>query len=143
MRLIDADAFAEFLKDAIKQQKYEDTKIDGLLTVADVIEAVITELDGTSFIGFKNAPTIEPQRTGQWIPCGERLPEDVKNGEEYPTLIYCTDGGEVDAGWYEAKVHKWWNLNCDVTVDNVIAWMPLPEPYKPDDFSQHMNPPED
>ena len=61
MRLIDADAFAEFLKDAVKRQKYEDIKIDGLLTVADVIEAVISELDGTSLDGFKNNPTIEPQ----------------------------------------------------------------------------------
>ena len=68
MRLIDADAFAIFLKDAIKRQEYEDTKIDGLLTVADVIEAVISELDGTSLDGFKNAPTIEPQRkTGKWL----------------------------------------------------------------------------
>ena len=61
MRAIDADAFAEFLKDAIKRQKYEDLKIDGLLTVADVIEAVISELDGTSLAGLKNAPTIEPE----------------------------------------------------------------------------------
>lgn len=61
MRLIDADAFAEFLKNAVKQQKYENVKIDELLTVADVIEAVISELDGTSLDGFKNAPTIEPE----------------------------------------------------------------------------------
>lgn len=70
MRLIDADAFAEFLKDAVKQQKYENTKIDRLLTVADVIEAVISELEGTSLVGFKNAPTIEPEqrkRKGKWI----------------------------------------------------------------------------
>ena len=68
MRLIDADAFAEYLKDAVKQQKYENTKIDRLLTVADVIEAVISELEGTSLDGFKNAPTIEPERKkGKWV----------------------------------------------------------------------------
>lgn len=68
MRLIDADAFAEYLKDAVKQQKYENTKIDRLLTVADVIEAVISELEGTSLDGFKNAPTIEPERKkGRWV----------------------------------------------------------------------------
>ena len=59
MRAIDADAFAEFLKDAVKRQKYDDLNIDGLLTVADVIEAIISELNGTSLAGFKNAPTIE------------------------------------------------------------------------------------
>ena len=69
MRAIDADAFAEFLKDAVKQCKYEDTKIDGLLTVADVIEAIISELNGTSLAGFKNAPTIESERKkGKWLP---------------------------------------------------------------------------
>lgn len=62
MRAIDADAFAEFLKDAVKRQKYDDLNIDGLLKVADVIEAIISELDGTSLDGFKNAPTIEPER---------------------------------------------------------------------------------
>jgi len=86
MRLIDADALAEFLKDAVKRQKYDDLNIDGLLTVADVIEAIISELNGTSLNGFKNAPTIElrcenceafnktrllipqPERkTGRWI----------------------------------------------------------------------------
>ncbi len=67
MRLIDADAFAEFLKDEVKRQKFEDIKIDGL-TVADVIEAVISELEGTSLDGFKNAPTIEPERKkGKWV----------------------------------------------------------------------------
>ena len=59
MRAIDADALAEFLKDAVKRQKYDDLNIDGLLTVADVIEAIISELNGTSLNGFKNAPTIE------------------------------------------------------------------------------------
>ena len=88
MRAIDADAFAEYLKDAVKRQKYENTKIDKLLTVDDVIEAVISELEGTSLAGFKNAPTIEPERKkGKWIKmsdadgdyyccdqCGEELP---------------------------------------------------------------------
>ena len=73
MRLIDADAFVDFLKDTVKRQKYEDTKIDGLLTVADVIEAIISELEGTSLDGFKNAPTIEPERkAGEWIPVEDR-----------------------------------------------------------------------
>ena len=68
MRLIDADAFVQFLKDTVIRQKYENLKIDGrLLTVVDVIEAVISDLDGTSLDGFKNA-TIEPERkTEQWI----------------------------------------------------------------------------
>jgi len=62
MRLIDADAFADFIKNAIKTQKYDALKVNGdTLTVGDVLESVIAELDGTSLDGFKNNPTIEPQ----------------------------------------------------------------------------------
>lgn len=67
MRLIDSDAFIQYLKDAVKRQKYENLKIDEYLTVADVLNAVISDLDGTSLVGFKNAPTIEPERKGKWI----------------------------------------------------------------------------
>ena len=68
MRAIDADAFVEFLRDVVKQQKYDDLKIDEALTVADVIDAVISELEGTSLDGFTNAPTIEERKKGEWIP---------------------------------------------------------------------------
>lgn len=62
MRLIDADAFAVFLRNTIKTQKYDALKVNGdTLTVGDVLESVIAELDGTSLDGFKNNPTIEPQ----------------------------------------------------------------------------------
>ena len=65
----------------------------------------------------------------QWIPCSERLPEDVEIGEEYPTVIFCTDKATY-AGFYEHYLDgKWWTEG-DYTVDGVIAWMPLPEPYK-------------
>ena len=69
MRLIDADAFANFLKNIIKTQKYDALKVNGdTLTVGDVLESVIAELDGTSLDGFKNNPTIEPQRIkGRWV----------------------------------------------------------------------------
>ena len=71
MRLIDADAFAEFIKDTVKRQGYDNLKLDPL-TVSDVLDAVISELDGTSLDGFKNAPTVDavPVVHGHWIDCG-------------------------------------------------------------------------
>ena len=71
----------------IKVQKYDILKVnDTTLTVADVLDCVIAELEGTSIDGFKNNPTIEP-RKGKWIKmsdadgdyyvcdqCGEELP---------------------------------------------------------------------
>ena len=68
-RLIDADAFSAFLKDAVIKQKYDRLSIDNALTVADVLQAVCAELDGAGLEGFKNAPTVDavPVVHGRWI----------------------------------------------------------------------------
>lgn len=108
MRLIDADAFVQFLKDAVIIQGYENLKIDGLLTVADVIEAIISDLDGTSIAGYKNAPTIEPeQKKGKWLPdnnnyyeerficsvCGKSYKVDTCMGK--PMWDFCPCGADM------------------------------------------------
>ena len=61
----------------------------------------------------------------QWIPCSERLPE---NGEEVlastPDFIYITLHEFINN-------HHWWSEVVEYRlIHNVIAWMPLPEPYK-------------
>ena len=58
-RLIYADAFSAFLKDAVIKHKYDRLNIDNTLTVADVLQSVCAELDGTGLEGFKNAPTVD------------------------------------------------------------------------------------
>ena len=56
----------------------------------------------------------------QWIPCSERLPE------EYAQYLICYEDGECfvywleDADWARGVIEK----------EHIIAWMPLPEPYK-------------
>ena len=69
----------------------------------------------------------------QWIPCSERLPE-----EENKSYWICTDGGyQCECRWTNVN-HFWTNLTTDwhwhimdiPQYTKVIAWMPLPEPYK-------------
>ena len=83
MRLIDADALSKTLRDISKRQKYEDllTKKDGFPTVADVIEAICQDLDGTSIWGFDDAPTVEERQSGRW----KELIDEKWEG----TTIYC------------------------------------------------------
>ena len=136
MRLIDADAFAEYIKNVIKTQKYDSLKVDDTtLTVADVLECVVAELEGTSIVGFKNNPTIEPEQ--RWISCSERLPED-----EYvliskkPTKILGSKWSVViairTADPRSGKI-QWRDSGFGVIQDDkVLAWMPLPEPARLD-----------
>lgn len=62
----------------------------------------------------------------QWIPCRERLPE-----EEKEVLVYTAAGEMLVAYLFD----DWGNLAWTTgglgsgTV-SVVAWMPLPEPYK-------------
>lgn len=66
----------------------------------------------------------------RWIPCSERLPEDGKNClityiSFLDGVTKCCDGCAyvIENGWF------WCLDDSEVKVD-VIAWMPLPEPYK-------------
>ena len=74
-RLIDANAFCAFLREVSTRQHYEKLlcKKDKYPTVADVIEEICCDLDGTSINGFDNAPTvdaivntIEVRPQGEW-----------------------------------------------------------------------------
>ena len=79
-------------------------------------------------------PTVEAEP--RWIPCSERLPES--DNEVLITVWDAEDDYvEVYKGFYQG--HEWWTQWChgcskikgEPCGENiVIAWMPLPEPYK-------------
>lgn len=75
MRAIDADAFCGFLREVSTRQHYETllTKKDRYPTVADVIEEICCDLDGTSLNGFGNCPTVEERPKGKWIIDGHHI----------------------------------------------------------------------
>ena len=76
-----------------------------------------------------NAETIESQR---WIPCNERLPKDyssclctIRNHYTYDNHIEVYDHVVV----YNPAEKEWLDESSKLAFE-VIAWMPLPEPYR-------------
>lgn len=65
-------------------------------------------------------------RESEWIPVSERLPE-----KSVWVLTYCKtkDGCEYQTVLLRSKYTGDW-IDCDDFCDEVVAWMPLPEPYK-------------
>jgi hypothetical protein len=65
-------------------------------------------------------------KAGEWIPCSERLPEDAK------TTVVTLSNGEVEGAFWNGR--NWWcmgdSINLETRTEDVIAWQPLPEPYK-------------
>lgn len=61
-----------------------------------------------------------------WIPVEERLPD---GGED---VLVCTGNGWILVAWYGINKQSWHITPTGITHDDIIAWMPLPEPYKPE-----------
>ena len=75
--------------------------------------------------------TIEEQpRVGEWIPCSERLPE--AEGEYLCSLYYAIPPYNLFHPENDIYIHTISIQKFDGTSfkSSVIAWMPLPEPYK-------------
>ena len=62
-----------------------------------------------------------------WIPLSERLPE---HGQE---VLGCEKDGFITRYRYDAEEPACWMDDHEefFRLDDVVAWMPLPEPYKP------------
>ena len=69
---------------------------------------------------------IEPEQ--KWIPVSERLPDIHNYSENY--FVTLKRGGVNIAMFTECDGKHWW------TYDDVIAWMPLPQPYEPQESEE-------
>ena len=99
------------------------------------------------------ASVIEEQpKIGEWIPCSERLPDDgdgrfymctVENHEEDPPM-FCQYEEEYGFGFWNdiydehtlGFVDSEFKTNEELGYEKVVAWQPLPEPYRPEKESE-------
>ena len=69
-------------------------------------------------------------RPQEWIPCSERLPSE----KDYigDVVIWCTDKSIVGVGWYYESTKSWATIDDTFPpiLGEVIAWMPLPKPWR-------------
>lgn len=129
-RLIDADALMMSLADwwysSFGEEETEDAK--AIRAVMDKIE------EGLSMLSAQPEP--------HWIPCSERLPEEKdagilkklgvkKRSEDVLTTVeFKGERMTVTTCTYDGK---WdWDMKYTFPDFKIVAWMPLPEPYKED-----------
>ena len=87
----------------------------------------------------------DERKKHEWIPCSERLPEmhreDMEAEGEYYMIsnpVIVTDGQQVYIAEYEEDMdyrYGWHSFDGE-DYDNIIAWMPLPNPYRPEKESE-------
>ena len=75
----------------------------------------------------------EQPKVGEWIPVEEGLPK--KHNSFYEINLVTLENGHVCFGVYRYDSNEWWTrMSEGETVysnkHKVIAWMPLPEPYR-------------
>lgn len=91
------------------------------------------KIDNISINGKNIIDIINEQPKTDWIPCEERLPELDEGTESFKQSKCCLVAlewwdGEIteEVGWYnQSGVWNQDSKNC-----KVIAWQPLPAPYK-------------
>jgi len=80
---------------------------------------------------LEQMPSAQPEQ--RWIPCSERLPK-----EEQKKYWICTDTGyqcecrwtNVNHFWTDLTTSWHWHIMDVPQYAKVVAWMPLPEPWK-------------
>lgn len=88
--------------------------------------------DKAQIIGTLEDPTIVPSADrpqGEWIPCSERLPEP----NQYVLVTYkTTDEVHICQYYGDGSENPWYSLidECLAWNNVVLAWMPLPQPWK-------------
>lgn len=78
---------------------------------------------------FEKCPLKEEKQQRRWIPVSERLPENQPGWIVGTTYIITKKNKRVELVKY--KESKWiGNFGRIVSDEEVLAWQPLPEPYK-------------
>lgn len=128
-----------------KQPDVPDTNVGDLISRRTAIDAAalsaaewdgmyVQDINGRIRKALEQLPPAQPER--RWIPCSERLPELDEDGYSQKVLACYGNCSGCDILEYRATegIGKWYIGDMDDSPEDigvmVLAWMPLPEPYK-------------
>lgn len=113
-------------EDAISRQAVKDALVERTLLEWEQLKTCYPMLEVVDEV-----PPTQPEQ--RWIPCEERLPKDEKNN-----YWVCTDTGyqcecrwtNINHIWTDLTTNWHWHIMDIPQYSAVIAWMPLPAPYR-------------
>lgn len=127
MRLIDADAFKDYYRNAYEQVKH--TYADGGEWAKGITEELCKDID--------KQPTIAQQ---EWIPVSERFPdfrhvinpdpEEDGEWDESPFVLVCFDDGDIECRQFVREDGEVFVYPEEFRGRKPVAWQPLPDPWK-------------
>ena len=123
----------------------------------DVLEKIFEEIDRLDEPYYKgyickydvqdiirnHFPDVKKMVDG-WIQVEDELPKETEK-EYYPVMYVTTSYGVVAWGFYRVKDEQWYLYNDimeefeSVENNKIIAWQPLPEPYRHKDIPTAKN----
>lgn len=116
--------------------------MDDTIYRQDTIGAIIKRLGikDESFLTEQEKTIVQVLRgmssAQRWTPCSERLPD--KYIDEDGVLVHylvCDSDGDIGTGYYEPDSDEHWKVQWPACNDadlgvRIVAWMPLPKPWK-------------
>lgn len=95
----------------------------GLIIAENIVESAES---------IESTPSAEPER--RWIPVTDRLPKDNRQVLVYAQSTHFALAKHDEMREADGKYRKQW-VTFDAwkpfyTIENVLAWMPLPEPWR-------------
>lgn len=103
----------------------EAIRILSMFTTDEAQKLTSSEFDDAIYMAIKALNNFD-----EWIPCSEDLPRESEN----VLIQFAWDNEHHDIGYvYYDNVGRlrWHGWLGGYDLDDVVAWMPLPEPYKP------------
>ena len=97
------------------------------LGFSDSVEIIVGKEQAID-LAIEIVQEVAEEYKGGWIACSERLPED--DSICIVTVEYPNNETVVDYGWFDRKSVCWFVGMQEFRTSNILAWQPLPEPFK-------------